>query len=100
MAIAISELAQKTVVQSENGVVGDMHGEKVMLGLHTGKYYNLGKIGGRIWELLAVPVAVSRLVDVLIVEYDVERSACEQQVAAFLQQLHQEALIEVGGLEA
>ena len=71
MAIAISELAQKTVVQSENGVVGDMHGEKVMLGLHTGKYYNLRQIGGRIWELLAVPVAVSRLVDVLIVEYDV-----------------------------
>lgn len=94
------ELAQQTVVQSENGIVGDMNGEKVMLGLHTGKYYNLGTIGGRIWELLAVPITVSRLIDVLVKEYDIERSACEQQVAAFLQQLHQEMLIEVDGLEA
>ena len=28
-----------------------MDGEKVMLSINNGKYYNLGEIGGDIWEL-------------------------------------------------
>ena len=29
-----------------------MGGEKVMLSVKNGKYYNLGEIGGEIWELI------------------------------------------------
>ena len=100
MMMKKTELAQQKVVQSENGIVGDMNGEKVMLGLHTGKYYNLGKVGGRIWELLSEPIAVSRLIDELVQEYEIDRPACEREVAEFLQQLHREALIEACGLES
>ena len=35
------------VVQSPGNIVSDMDGEKVMLSVHNGKYYNLGEIGGR-----------------------------------------------------
>lgn len=94
MTITITDLTQRTFVQSDNGIVGDMNGEKVMLGLHTGKYYNLGKVGSRIWELLSEPVAVNRLIDALVQEFEVERSVCEREVAAFLKHLLQEALIE------
>lgn len=97
MTMTNTDLTQLTFVQSENGIVGDMNGEKVMLGLHTGKYYNLGKIGGRIWDLLSEPIAVSRLIDELVQEYEVERSICEREVADFLQRLHQESLIEACG---
>lgn len=34
------------IVQSEGNIVSDMDGEKVMLSIKNGKYYNLGKIGG------------------------------------------------------
>ena len=36
------------IVQSEGFLVSDMDGEKVMLSIDNGKYYNLGEIGGRI----------------------------------------------------
>ncbi len=94
MTMTLTDMTQQTFVQSDNGIVGDMNGEKVMLGLHTGKYYNLGKIGGRIWELLSEPIEVNRLIDELVLEYEVERSLCEREVADFLQHLYQEALIE------
>jgi hypothetical protein len=93
-------LIEQTIVQAEGYIVSDMNGEKVMMSVNNGKYYNLGKIGGRIWELLASPTTVSQLVDTLISEYDVDRTMCEQQVSAFIQTMHKEALIEVRSADA
>ncbi|WP_219837798.1 lasso peptide biosynthesis PqqD family chaperone [Paenibacillus sp. R14(2021)] len=93
-------LVEQTVVQSTGSVVSDMSGEKVMFVVSSGKYYNLGAIGGRVWELIASPIPVKQLVDALMAEYDVELSACEKQVEAFLKNLHAEALIEVRKGEA
>lgn len=87
--------AEQMVVQVEGYIVSDMNGEKVMMSVDTGKYYNLGRIGGRIWELVASPITVSRLVDTLTSEYDIGRAACEEQVTAFLQSLSKEALIKL-----
>lgn len=95
-----TELAERTLVQAQGSMVSDMNGEKVMFSVSSGKYYNLGQIGGRIWELLAAPTTLSRIVDRLVQEYDIERAVCEEQVAAFLRNLHEEALIEVGRAEA
>ena len=64
---------QTKVVQSAGSVVSDMSGEKVMFCVDSGKYYNLGAIGGRVWELIASPIPVRKLVDELVSEYDVER---------------------------
>ncbi|MFC4810034.1 lasso peptide biosynthesis PqqD family chaperone [Paenibacillus sp. GCM10023250] len=88
-------LVEQTVVQSAGSVVSDMSGEKVMFSVNSGKYYNLGAVGGRVWELMATPIPVKRLVDELVAEYDIDRAACEEQVTAFLKNLHEEALIEV-----
>ena len=33
-----------------------MDGEKVMLSIEKGKYYNLGLLGGVIWELIESPI--------------------------------------------
>lgn len=95
-----SYLEEQTVVQLPGSVVSDMSGEKVMFCIDSGKYYNLGAIGGRVWELIASPIPVRRLVDELVSEYNVERSACEEQVTAFLMNLQNEALIEVRKGEA
>lgn len=87
--------SEQTVVQTEGNIVSDMNGEKVMFSTRTGKYYNLGSVGGRIWELIAAPVGIDRLVDELTAEFEVERGECARKVGEFLRSLHAEALIEV-----
>ncbi|OAB46214.1 lasso peptide biosynthesis PqqD family chaperone [Paenibacillus glacialis] len=83
------------VVQSEGFLVSEMDGEKVMLSIENGKYYNLGQIGGRIWELVTSPLSTTGIVEQLMMEYEIEHDVCEQQVYTFLHQLAAEGLIQV-----
>ncbi|UKS24926.1 lasso peptide biosynthesis PqqD family chaperone [Paenibacillus sp. HWE-109] len=93
----VVSVSQKNVfVQSQGNIVSDMGGEKVMLSIHNGKYYNLGEIGGRIWELLAEPSEVAQIVSLLMAEYEVEQQECEQEVITFIERLSKEGLIEFG----
>jgi hypothetical protein len=83
------------VVQTDGNIVSDMDGEKVMLSIESGNYYNLGEIGGEIWDLIKVPVELHKLVSKLLLSYQVGKEECEQQVLAFIQQLNKEGLIKV-----
>ncbi|MGC5771071.1 lasso peptide biosynthesis PqqD family chaperone [Paenibacillus pabuli] len=83
------------VMRREGNLVSDMGGEKVMMSIHTGKYYNLGSTGGRIWDLLSEERTLSELVEVLASEYDIEPAVCREQVVQFLDHLTQEGLIDV-----
>ena len=42
------------IVQSKGNMVSDMDGEKVMLNIEKGKYYNLGELGGTIWGSMSL----------------------------------------------
>ncbi|KRE97067.1 metallophosphoesterase [Paenibacillus sp. Soil766] len=81
------------VVQKDGHIVSDMGGEKVMLSIENGKYYNLGSVGGIIWDLIQEPMKVEHLIDKLIEQYDVERSVCEGHVLSFLEHMVKEGLI-------
>ncbi|MDR6878665.1 lasso peptide biosynthesis PqqD family chaperone [Bacillus sp. 3255] len=87
---------QYRFVQEKGNIVSDMDGDKVMMNIHNGKYYNLGQIGGRIWELIAEPASAPEIVAVLMKEYDVEQAVCEEHVGAFLKHLMDEKLVHVG----
>jgi DNA-directed RNA polymerase delta subunit len=80
--------------QGQGHIVSDMDGEKVMLSIQNGKYYNLGQLGGEIWELMTHPVSIQEIVTALQSQYDVTQDECEEQVAAFLSQLLEEGLIQ------
>ena len=84
-----------TILQSSGNLASDMDGDKVMMSIESGKYYNLGKVGGRIWELAASPAIISQIVDVLVSEYDIEWELCEQQVISFVAALYKEGLIQL-----
>jgi len=90
-AIAINNV----VSQVEGNIVSDMDGEKVMLSIQNGKYYNLGEIGGVIWECIKEPISINELIDSLVTQYDVEKSECRSQVMEFLDQLVEEGLVKV-----
>lgn len=87
---------QTQVVHEQGNIVSDMDGDKVMMNITNGNYYNLGQIGGRIWELIAAPVSVGEIVSALMTEYEVEQSQCEEQVFSFLKHLLDEKLILIG----
>ncbi|PES69079.1 PqqD family protein [Bacillus cereus] len=83
------------VNQNEGTIASDMDGEKVMMSVRNGKYYNLGRMGGEIWELIKSPVEVKRVVSILMSQYDVSQSDCEDQVLSFLEGLYKDELIQV-----
>lgn len=81
--------------QVPGNLVSDMAGEKVMLSIKNGKYYNLGEIGGEIWDLLSKPITIQKLIFTLQSQYEIDQSECEQQVTIFLNQLLKEGLVQV-----
>ncbi|PEQ39565.1 PqqD family protein [Bacillus cereus] len=83
------------VVQGQENVVSDMDGEKVMMSIHNGKYYNLGGIGGEIWSLINELISVNQVIDILLSQYMIEEAECKEQVLSFLNHLYAEGLISV-----
>ncbi|MCM3180798.1 lasso peptide biosynthesis PqqD family chaperone [Cytobacillus horneckiae] len=88
-------LFKEKVQQVKGNIVSDMGGEKVMLNIGNGKYYNLGTIGGDIWERMCEPVEIGQIIADLLNYYDVDREKCEEEVINFLLHLHTEKLIEM-----
>ena len=92
------KITKNTLVSQKSGnIVSDMDGEKVMLSIQSGKYFNLGEIGGEIWELIKEPTSIQDLVTTMQSQYNVAQDECEQQDTVFLNQLKEEELIIVEG---
>lgn len=86
---------KQLISQVEGQIVSDMNGEKVMLSVKNGKYYNLGRIGGDIWELINSPKTLDDLVISLTEKYEVSVQDCRIQVERFLEMLWNEGLVKV-----
>lgn len=83
------------ICQGEGNIVSDMDGEKVMLSIENGKYYNLGEMGGVIWDLIKAPTSIDQLVNTLLQQYEVEQNECEVEVMGFVKRLIDEDLIKL-----
>lgn len=89
-------MTECTILKRKSGLMtADMNGDAVMMDISTGKYYNLGQTGGRIWELLEQPKRVDRLIQALTEEYDVTYERCREDILPFLQQLVDRGLLIV-----
>ena len=84
---------QTILVRKAEIMAADMNGSTVMMDIPTGKYYNLGEVGGVIWDLLEQPTSVEALIGKLMEKYDVSREQCEKDTLQFLQQLLNSSLI-------
>lgn len=85
------------ISQSQDNLVSDMNGEKVLMSINNGKYYNLGRVGGRIWEVVQSPTSIEQVIAILLSEYDIDQASCEAQVKSFVQLLYSESLVHVIG---
>ena len=86
---------EQVVSQVEGNIISDMDGEKVMLSIKNGKYYNLGTIGGDIWDQIKEPKSIQALINSLMDIYEVEEEECKDQVLSFLDKLLEENLINI-----
>ncbi|CAH0175821.1 hypothetical protein SRABI133_01299 [Peribacillus simplex] len=92
----INQLDTKNLYsQSPGNIVSDMDGEKVMLSVSNGKYYNLGELGGEIWELMKEPITIQELVTTLQSRYNVDQTDCKEHVTDFLSQLLEQGLVSI-----
>ena len=90
-------MTDTTVLSRRMGLMtADMDGSAVMMDVMTGKYYNLGQVGGRIWELLEEPMTVAALVEKLTAEYDVSAQQCRADTEPFLEKLVERSLLVEG----
>lgn len=90
-------MTDTTVLSRRAGLMTtDMNGSTVMMDMKTGKYYNLGTVGGRIWELLEEPMTIAALVKKLTDEYDVSAAQCRTDILPFLDTLLERGLLLAG----
>ncbi len=93
MASQLDLSPHTTVVRTPGPISADLDGEVVLLSIDNGRYYNMNPVASRIWALVERPIAVAALIDLLVGEFEVERAICQQEVLAFLRELHADGLV-------
>ncbi len=71
----------------------ELQGEAVLLNLKTGVYLGLNQIGTRIWQLLQEDGALSRVMDVMLQEYEVTEEKLSQDLLNLVGQMEKQGLL-------
>ncbi|MDQ1301198.1 MAG: hypothetical protein QG637_1119 [Chloroflexota bacterium] len=71
--------------------------EMLAIDAQAGYYYSLNESAGRVWEMIAEPVAVGAVCAQLRREFAVAPEACTRDVLGLLQGLHDAGLVQVQG---
>ncbi len=83
------------VVANRQQVTGELpDGDVVILSMQDGMYYGLNEVGARIWGLIQQPVRISKLVEILLSEYEVDPDQCYQELLELLTELLSRGLIQ------
>jgi len=75
----------------------ELQGEAVLLNLKTGVYLGLNQVGTRIWQLLQEDGSLSRVMEVMLREYDVTREKLAQDLLDLIGQMEQQGLLAEAG---
>lgn len=68
--------------------------EAVLLSLETQQYYSLNETGSRVWELLSEGQDVDAIAAAISNEWEVTEDEALRYVQSFLEELHDEGLVE------
>lgn len=80
--------------QGQNHVATSIGDETAVMSIKRGRYYAVGAVAERIWQMLEAPVSPREIAERLREEYDIAPEQCESEVGAFLDDLIEEGLIE------
>jgi len=86
---------QSLVAASVDQVSSPLGDELVILDTRNGVYFGLNPMSAFIWKLIQQPTPVVTLRDAILVEFDVERDACERDLLSILNELNASGLVEI-----
>ena len=81
------------VVAAKDQISCDLAGEEVILDLKSGVYYGLDAVGARIWQFMQEPRSIAQIRELIMAEYEVDRSECESDLMEFLGTLVENGLV-------
>ncbi|MCP4960029.1 MAG: PqqD family protein [Actinomycetia bacterium] len=85
-----------TVVQRSPEIMhSDLGDQAVMMDVDAGAYYGLNAVGARIWALTDEPILLTKVVDKLLDEFEVERDECESAVSEFVANMIERKIVAV-----
>ena len=86
---------QSVVVVAKEQFASNVGGDLVILGMAAGRYYGLGEVGTRVWQLIQAPTRVDDVARTIMSEYEVDAQTCQSDLLRLLVQLAEAKLIEV-----
>jgi len=78
--------------QGQDHVATSIGAETAVMSIKRGRYYAVGAVAERIWQMLEEPVSPREIAVRLQDEYDVAPGQCEREVGTFLGKLIEEGL--------
>jgi Coenzyme PQQ synthesis protein D (PqqD) len=91
-----TELSVKSRVRiSDDVLFQELQEEAVLLNLKTGVYFGLDKVGSRIWQHLKEQEMLSKVVEAMLLEYDVTEERCRQDLLNLIEKMEAQGLVSV-----
>jgi hypothetical protein len=101
--LSMNDISLETTISRRQDVMtADMpDGELVMMSMERAMYYGMQEVAALIWHQLDKPTTAARVCEQLLTQFDdVQRDQCQREVLSFLNDLHQEKLIDVHAADA
>lgn len=76
-------------------VAANIDGDVVMMGVDQGQYYGITGVGSRVWDLLAEPISIDGITDIICREYETDPATCREDMSTFVNDLLKIDLIEI-----
>jgi len=92
------EISLNSRVQIQDDILfQELQGEAVLLNLKTGVYLGLNPVGTRIWQLLQEDGALSRVMEIMLREYNVAEEALARDLLDLVGQMEEQGLVAQAG---
>ena len=89
-------MADDALVERETSMIGaEVEDDVVLLDIKSGMFYQLNKVGGRVWLLLETPATVAALCARLRESFEVTPQACREATVEFLEQLREKGVVKI-----
>lgn len=89
-------MADDALVEREPTMIAaEVEDDVVLLHIKSGMFYQLNKVGARIWLLLETPATVAALCARLQESFEVTPQACREATVEFLDQLSEKGAVKI-----
>ena len=91
----MSVTLDSVLVRESEPRAADLDGGVVVLSVRAGAYFGFNRVAGEIWNMLAEPCRVGRILDSLLEYHEVDRQTAIRDITPFLQTLVEQKLVRV-----